>query len=193
MLCSVADPKSAPLAHEPRTQPIEGQAMTFFDGESSREVDTRGVACAEALIIKLYRCVMAGFSTSETQCWEIGWRALGETVPPTEAGPLFGHFYGFGRALLAVTQRPLSWRPPTCRGLCDDEALALRMIETAQRADPVGLLAAASMLLGVDELGDALQATQSLASALRRRGLIVAPSFREEPCGFDLCPHRRLN
>ncbi len=106
---------------------------------------------------------------------------------------LFGQFYGFVRALLASAQNPLSWRPANCRGLCGDEALALSMIEAAQRGDPVRLLAAAAVLLGGDELGDALQATQSLATALARRGLFVHAPRDQEPCGFDLCPRRRLN
>lgn len=67
------------------------------------------------------------------------------------------------------------------------------MIEAAQRSDRVGLLAAAAKLLAVDGLGDALQATQSLASALARRGLFLCSSQKDEPCGFDLCPLRQLH
>jgi hypothetical protein len=114
-------------------------------------------------------------------------------MPPDEAGALFGQFYGFVRALISCAQRPLAWRPASCRGLCSDEALALGMIEAAQRGDPTGLLAAAASLLGVDELGDALLATQSLATALARRDLFVRAPRQGEPCGFDLCPHRQLH
>ena len=95
-----------------------------------------------------------------------------------EEGPLFGEFYGFVRALLAVTQNPLSCRPAGCRSIGNDEALALSMIGAAQVADTVGLLAAAAELLGVDELGDALRATQSLATALAKRGLFIRAPHR---------------
>ena len=167
--------------------------MTFPDGATPWTVDTYSLAPTEALVIKVYRCAMAGFSVGQTDCWDVGWRALGEAVAPSEAGALFGEFYGFVRALLAVAPTTLSWRPPTCRGLCDDEALALGMIEAAQRSDRVGLLAAAARLLAVDELGDALQATQSLASALSRRGLVLGSTRQNQVCDFDLCPLRRLH
>ena len=167
--------------------------MTYGDAEPSRALDVKLDGRAEALIIKVYRCAMAGFSFAETDAWDMGWRTLGENLSPAEAGALFGHFYGFARALICVTTRPLTCRPATCGALCADEALVLRMIGTAQRSDFVGTLAAASLLLAVDELGDALQATQSLGAALTRGGIFLKDSPEHEPCGFDLCPHRRLN
>ena len=36
----------------------------------------------------------------QTDCWDIGWRALDQAMPPGEAGALFGEFYAFVRALL---------------------------------------------------------------------------------------------
>ncbi len=150
-------------------------------------------ARAEELIVTVYRCAMAGFSSGEIDAWDIGWRTLGAAVPDAEAGPLFGHFHGFARALLAVSQRPLAWRPAACAGLCDDEALAMTMIATAQRADIAGTLSAAARLLGVDGLGDALQAAQSLGSALARHGLVIGGPGETWTCDFDLCPLRKLN
>jgi hypothetical protein len=177
----------------PRARAIEGQKMTFHDGTPVQPADAYDDTPAGALVVTVYRCAMAGFSVGRTDCWDVGWKALGAAMPPGEAGALFGQFYGFVRALLACAQKPLSWRPANCRGLCGDEALALSMIEAAQRGDPANLLAHAALLLGVDELGDALQATQSLATALARRGLFVRAARDGEPCGFDLCPLRRLH
>ena len=67
------------------------------------------------------------------------------------------------------------------------------MIEAAQGADTAGLLTAAATLLGADELGDALQATQSLARALAKRSLFICAPRRHETCDFDLCPQRRTH
>jgi hypothetical protein len=159
--------------------------MTFSDGEPSRAPDITGDSRAEALVIKLFRCAMTGFSSGETHCWNIGWQALAAAVPSGEVGPLFGHFYGLARALHAASQRPFLIWPPTRRGLCADEALALLMIERAQRGDPAGALGAAT-LLGVDELGDVLQAAQSLAAALANRGLFVGVPNPEETSDFGL-------
>jgi len=167
--------------------------MSYHDGRPLQAAYAYDDTPSGALVVTVFRCAMAGFSLGDSDCWNIGFRALGNAMPPDAAGALFGQFYGFVRALLACAQKPLSWRPANCRGLCGDEALALSMIEAAQRGDPTGLLAAAALLLGVDELGDALQATQSLATALARRGVFVRAPRDEEPCGFDLCPRRRLH
>jgi len=167
--------------------------MTFHDGRPVRASYAYDDRPAGALVVTVYRCAMAGFMLAETDCWNLGWQALGSAMPHEEAGALFGQFYGFVRALLVCAQKPLSWRPANCHDLCDDEALALSMIEAAQRGDPTAVLAAAALLLGVDGVGDALQATQSLATALARRGVFVSAPPDNGPCGFDLCPRRRLN
>ena len=73
------------------------------------------------------------------------------------------------------------------------EALVLWMIEVAQRADMVGLLKAAAMLLDVEELGDVLQASQSLATSLRRCGLFVRAPATRRGLRADLCPRRQLH
>jgi hypothetical protein len=146
-----------------------------------------------ALILTAYRCAMAETSVDGADGREAGWNALEAVSPPGEAGALFGHFYGFVRALLACAECPLSCHPLSSADLCRDVRLAMRMIEAAQRADVTDLLDAASTLLRVDELGDALHATQALAGALSRRGLFLCAKRDGEPCRSDLCPHRRLH
>ena len=167
--------------------------MTSHDAGPVRLACAYDDTPAGALVVTVYRCAMAGFSFGESDCWQVGWQALGDVLPPDEAGALFGQFYGFVRALFACARKPLSWRPAKCRGLCGDEALALGMIEAAQCGDSTGLLTASGSLLGVDELGDALLATQSLARALAQRGLFVRAPRQNEPRGFGLCPHRKLH
>jgi len=147
--------------------------MAFNYGRVSIASDPNEDELSAELVIKLYRCAMAGLGYGDASSWEFGLRLLAKTVPSEEVGPLFGRFYGFGRALLAAAQRPLSCRPISYSGNCADEALALRMIEMSQRANHNETLSAATMLLGVDDLGSVLQAAQSLASALSLCGLFV--------------------
>jgi hypothetical protein len=133
----------------------------------------RGRDVTSELVLKIHRCVMAGLCLGDTSSWDFGWRSLSKAAPSEEVGPLFGQFYGFGRALLAAAQNPFICRPLSYCGNDAEEALALRIIETAQRADHPGMLSAASALLGVDDLGGVLQTAQSLAGALARHGLLV--------------------
>ena len=96
--------------------------------------------------------------------------------------------FAFARALLANAERPLQWRRSYCAHLCRDEWLALSMVAAAERVDVCGLLQAASRLLGVDALGDALAAAQRLACELAKRGLTLCPRG-----ACDLCPQRTLH
>jgi hypothetical protein len=80
----------------------------------------------------------------------------------------------FVRALNAAAERPLRWRPPTCRRLSEDEARVLRMIAAAQCSDFCRLHDIAARLLIGESLSAALEATQSLAAALAARGLFVS-------------------
>lgn len=148
--------------------------MTFCDSALLSAVDLDSAAFAERLVVRAYRCAMGGLNFGDAECWKIGWRSLGEAVPPEDIGPLFGRFYSFARALLAAAQKPLFCRPISHPVLCAEEALALRMIETAQANNYVATLRAASDLLGAADLGDPLETAQLLASALTRHGLVLS-------------------
>jgi hypothetical protein len=126
------------------------------------------------LVLKVYRCAMAGLCFGDTSTWDQGWWSLAEAAPSKDVGPLFGQFYCFGRSLLAAANGTLLCRPESCCVTCTQEALVLRIVETAQRSAYGETLCAASQLLGVDDdLGGVLQAAQSLASALARQGLFI--------------------
>jgi hypothetical protein len=150
--------------------------MVFNSGHVSRANDFKDSESSTELVIIIYRCTMDGLVYGNTKSWEIGERLLTQSVPLKEVGPLFGRFYGLGRALLASAQRPLSHQPISYSGNCADEAFVLCMIEMSQRANHSGTLSAARILLGNDDLGSVLQAVQSLASALALCGLFVRSS-----------------
>jgi hypothetical protein len=147
--------------------------MPFKTGRKPLISDDVDEESTEALVIKLYRCAMAALCFGDTSSWDYGRRLLAQSVPAEDVGPLFGQFYAFGRALLAAAGRPLACRPLGYAGPCAEETLALRMIEMSQRSNPVGTIAAAAMLVGVDDLGGVLDAAQSLARTLAVCGLFV--------------------
>jgi hypothetical protein len=161
--------------------------MTLSMHPSAAADETRSFA----LVVLTYRCVMAELCGSETKYRAGAWEAIEAAAPAGEADALFGHVFGFARALIAVAGRPLGWRRTFCAPLCRDELLAVWMIDAAQRGDVAGLLGAAAELMGVEELGDALQAAQTLAFALAQRGLYLCPQTKTAHC--DLCPERTLH
>jgi hypothetical protein len=156
---------------------------------SSAHGDARGFS----LSVLAFRSVMAELSGAHAKYRADVWEVFEASAPPGDAEALFGHFFAFVRALLATTERPLEWRRTYCAHLCRDEWLAVSMIASAQRSDLAGLLEAASELIGVEALGDALSAVQTLASELARRGLYLCPRAASAPCGKDLCPQRTLH
>ncbi len=145
-----------------------------------------------AFIVLAYRCAMAEISGSDETYRAGVWDVLESVAPDGEAEALFNGFFGFVRTLLGAAGRPLGWRRTYCAHLCRDEWLAISMIDAAQRGKFASLLEFASQLMGPDNLGDALEATQTLASALSRRGLYLCPEDERRACG-DLCPRRILH
>ncbi len=143
------------------------------------------------MVLTVYRCAMAGFSCDQAACFDIGWEALVRDMPLNHARGLFGEFHHFVRTLIAAAERPLTWRPATCRGLSGDEARVLAMIAAAQCGDHRRLLEAAAALLAVDGLAAPLEATQSLANALAARGLFVHAAPARD-CQTPCPANRRL-
>ncbi len=148
--------------------------MTIQARLPSAEASARGFA----VVVLTYRCAMAELCDAQAAYRVDAWEVLESIAPDGDAEALFGCFFGFVRALLAGAGRPLQWRRTFCAHLCRDEWLAVAMIDAAQRADPESLLGFASELIGVEELGDALHATQALAAALARRGLYLRANER---------------
>ena len=145
-----------------------------------------------AFIVLAYRCAMAEISGSGETYRAGVWEVLETVAPEGEAEVLFKGFFGFVRSLLGAAGRPIAWRSTYCAHLCRDEWLAVSMIDAAQRGDLAALLEFASQLMGPDNLGDALDATQSLAFALSRRGLYLRADAERLVCG-ELRPQRSLH
>jgi hypothetical protein len=59
-------------------------------------------APADALVLTVYRCAMAGFSCDQAACFDIGWQALLRDMPLDHARGLFGEFHHFVRTLIAA-------------------------------------------------------------------------------------------
>ena len=134
-----------------------------------------------AFVVLAYRCAMAEISGTQEPYRAGVWEALDQVAPGGEADALIGCVFRFVRSLVGSAERPLEWRSTLCAHLCRDEWLAVAMIDAAQRADVAGLLGYACELVGVEDLGDALNATQALAFALSRRGFYLRPAPDGEP------------
>jgi hypothetical protein len=154
---------------------VEEFSMSSGQERTSAPDDARGFA----LVVLAYRCAMAELLGARTKYRVDVWETLEAAAPPGEAEALFGCFFAFARALLAVADRPLQWRQTYCAHLSRDEWLAVAMIDSAQRADLVGMLGAAAELVGAEEIGDALEAAQALGSALSQRGVYLRPRADE--------------
>lgn len=146
-----------------------------------------------ALVVLAYRGAMAEIRGAQAKYRAGVWEILEAAAPPGEAEALFGCFFAFVRALVAVAERPLQWRQTYCAHLCRDEWLAIAIIDAAQRVDLAAMLGAAAELVGVEELGDALNAAQELGAALAQRGVYLCPRADGAACANDLCPKRTLH
>lgn len=145
-------------------------------------------APAEKLFFAQYRCWMAGYSTRDTYCWDLAWKALLRFVAPDSAKRLYGEFHFFTFTLNEQANRSIGWRPNVCRCLCRDEYLALRLVAASQRDDLDQELSAATGLLGTDQVHVLLMASRSLAQVLKVRRFVLAP-INKRPPAIAAMPH----
>lgn len=145
------------------------------------------------LVALAYRSVMAELSGAHYKYRNGVWEVFEAAAPPGEAEALLDHVFAYARALLAVAERPLDWRQTYCAQLCRDEWLAVSMIASAQRVDVAGLLDLASRLIGPEALGDAINAAQTLARELARRGLFLCSREGGAACVSDLHARHTLH
>jgi len=149
--------------------------MTLPTPYAARPVGYHVDAAAENLLFCAYRCWMAGYATGDIACWDMAWEALAREMPQDNAKALFGEFHHFARTLRTMSAAQICWRPAACRALYREEYLILAMVDAAQRDDRIQLYTPATFLPGSERLHQALNATTSLAKALARVGLFIAP------------------
>jgi hypothetical protein len=135
-------------------------------------------APAERIFFAQYRLWMAGYSACDPDYWDCAFAILLRFTALESAKILHGKFRLFTQTLSEQTRRKIMWRFSSCRCLCRDEFLVLRLVAASQRKDENAETLAAPTLLGNGDVEDLLHASRSLAAALQANGFTLAPIER---------------
>jgi hypothetical protein len=150
--------------------------MAFQDRPGRQIAGVHADAPADNLFFTEYRCWMAGFKTRDAACWDYAWDALVRAVSKDFAKVLFSEFHLFARTLRDEAKRDIAWRTDVCRCLCYDECLVLALVSASQLHDQPQEVTLASGLLGTDKVETFLEASRSLAEAMKNCQLLLEPA-----------------
>lgn len=171
---------------------------------SSTPFDPAAANCASAAILPLparaperlvgvgFRCWLAGLSSGDIRCWEEAWNTFSGTLGPDNAKSLLIDLSKFVRAVKASANRDIEISPAGCRGFCRDECLAISIVAASQHGALPALTASAEALIGSDDIGDAINGAQTLATSLRRAKQLLSPeSICPATCALRALTRRR--
>ncbi len=133
---------------------------------------------AESLVVRGFRCWMAGYEFGDIDCWETAWREYSDVLGPRDARAVLSDLQFWIRTLREVSARPVSCFPHCCRHLCHDECMVLSLVSAHQRQDLGAARAAAHHLSGLHngrELAALIDASGDFACALADAGQHLIP------------------
>lgn len=130
----------------------------------------------ERLVGVGFRCWLTGFESGDIAAWEETWNDYQEQMGIESAKAAVMGLSNYVRAVMASASRSIETYPAERRGFCRDECLAISVIAACQHDRRSELCACAAALIGCEEIGDAVNAAQGFAGALRAGGQILNAS-----------------
>lgn len=133
---------------------------------------------AERLVVRGFRCWLAGYRTGDIGCWETAWTEFSGTLGARHARASLTELQFWVKTLREVTARDPKCFPFGCPQICRDECMALSLVSAYQRQDYRTARAAAHYLSGLNrgpELTALTETGGSFAAALSDIGQILVP------------------
>jgi len=121
------------------------------------------------------RCWLAGYETSDIQCWETGWRIYADRLGETRAKYLVAELAAWARALNTASARRIGYypffHPFDCIEFSHDECIAILMIAAAQKGAAALVADCAYSLTMHDDRSAVESASRTFAEALGDAGI----------------------
>ncbi len=133
---------------------------------------------AERLVIKGFRCWVAGYEFGDIDCWETAWDIYLEILGSEQAKPVLSALQYWVRTLRLVSVRKVQCFPHCCNHLNHDERMTLSSISASQCDDPSSMRASLHHLSGLNagaELDLLTDAANGFSSALTNAGQFLMP------------------
>lgn len=112
------------------------------------------------------RCWLAGYETSDIDCWETGWRVYARDLGPRHAKGMVTDLACWVRAISTSACRKIEYYPVNCADFCRDECLGVLMIAAGQHGACPQLENCAAALIGCERTGEVVHTAKDFAHAL---------------------------
>lgn len=131
----------------------------------------------EVLVGLGFRGWIAGYQTSDVECWQEVWRLHSNLLGPKHAEAAVGALASWSKSVAVASRNPISVRPLDAGGFCRDECLAISMIAACQHNTCPAMRACAFALIENSMVDDVLHHAGTYALTLRSVEHIVSPSW----------------
>ncbi len=125
----------------------------------------------ERLLLHVYRQWLRGVTTRDARHWQFAWCEMSTAMQPAVAREALGALERLLRVIAGHATRIVSFHPPCCGLLAEDEHLILGLIASAQHGRPRQLEATAARLVSPVGISGVAEAAETLAGALAAGGL----------------------
>ena len=110
---------------------------------------------------------MAGYETSDINCWEAGWSEYSSKLGAGRAKTTVTELACWVRIMRQFSTRKMDYFPLGCKGFCRDECVAISMIAACQHKECPALKACAFALIGPHGYDEVIDAADNFAAALQ--------------------------
>jgi hypothetical protein len=128
----------------------------------------------EQLVGVGFRCWLAGYETSDIDCWETGWNFYARELGTQRAKKAVTELACWVRLVRENACRKISYFPFGCTGFCPDECVAISMVAASQHSACPAMRACAFALLGSSEIDGVVDSADGLASVLSASGYVLS-------------------
>ena len=129
----------------------------------------------ERLVGVGFRCWLAGYQTSDIECWELAWREYDAALGSRQAKLALTELACWVRAVRNAAQRPIEIYPAACAGFCQDECMAISIVAACQQSACPAARACAFALLGNACVDEAIESAEAFAATLSALGQKLSP------------------
>lgn len=131
---------------------------------------TGAIRTPERLVGIGFRCWLAGYETSDINCWETGWNFYARELGTRQAKSAITELACWVRTVRETACRKISYFPHGCTGFCPDECMAISMVAASQHSACPAMRACAFALLGCSDVDDVVDSAANFAAVLSDSG-----------------------
>lgn len=131
----------------------------------------------EALVGLGFRGWIAGYQTSNVDCWQEVWKLYSNLLGTKHAEATVGALASWSKSVAVASRNPISVQPLGATGFCRNECLAISMIAACQHNTCPAMRACAFALIENSMVDEVLHHAGTYALTLRSVEHIVSPSW----------------